>query len=353
MTVRPIPIGHEAARIIGLAGNGATGSNASAQQRPTDAKCRVKIDEIPSVHSVSSAGIEFIIPGLIASSAVTAITGDAGAGKTTFATALAGCVACGTEFLGRESLQRPVLILDRENTAPIVQERLTRLRIQDGSGLRIWGGWLPDEAPEPGASVILEWVDRCNPKPLIIVDSLIAFLDGDENDAQVVRAFMQQLRNLADAGAAVVVLHHSGKGESSRKYRGSSDFKASIDVGYTLANLGGRELDRLRLEAFKTRFTVTADLILHYADGCFLSDERPNSVSRTVTEQLTDLLRQNPGIRSTDFEALAGERGLGRDRGRQFLRDGVSIGSIRQTGGPKNSKFNYLTGDSEATNDGY
>jgi hypothetical protein len=347
VTVRPTPIGPEAARIIGLVGN--IRENNVAKERTVD-KYHVKIDEIPSVLSMSSDGIEFIVPGLIASSAVTAITGDAGAGKTTFATALAGHVACGAEFLGRGCLQRPVLILDRENTAPVVQERITRLRIQDGSSLRIWGGWLPDEAPEPGATVILEWIDRCNPKPLIIVDSLIAFLAGDENDAQVVRAFMQQLRNLADAGAAVVVLHHSGKGESTRDYRGSSDFKASIDVGYSLSSFGEGCLDRLRLKAFKTRFVVVSDLILRYSDGEFTADEKPNTVNATVTAQLTELLRTNPGIKSKEFEEKAANARLGWNRARQFLKDGLASGSVRSESGARNVRFHYLV-ESEAEND--
>ena len=246
--------------------------------------------------------------------------------------------------MGRPCTQRSVLILDRENTAPIVQERLKRLRIQDGSALKIWGSWLEEPAPEPGAMCILEWVQTYQPKPLIILDSLIAFLDGDENDAKVVRAFMQQIRRLADVGAAVIVLHHTGKGETSRKYRGSSDFKASVNVGYTLVNLGSGELDRLRLEAFKTRFTASTDLILHYADGRFVSDDRPIAVQRTVTEQLTDLLRSNPGIRSSDFENLAAQGDLGRDRARRFIRDGLATGRVEQEGGGKNAKSNYLIG---------
>jgi hypothetical protein len=289
-------------------------------QRKTHSRqpSKVRIPEIPSVHSFDLNGIEFVVAGLVAESAVTAITGDAGIGKTTLATALAGSVSRGVDFMGRRCTQRSVLILDRENTAPIVQERLQRLRIQDGSALKIWGSWLEEPAPEPGAVCILEWVQACQPKPLLIVDSLIAFLNGDENDANTVRTFMQQLRRLADMGAAVIVLHHSGKGETSRKYRGSSDFKASIDVGYNVTNFGGNQLQRLRLEAFKTRFAVETDLVVSYVDGQFPCDDRPNAVVRTVNEQLQELLRQNPGIKTAEFEKRAGELKLGWGRARQY-----------------------------------
>jgi hypothetical protein len=303
----------------------------------TLAASRVDIDAIGSVRSFSSKGIEFVIDGLIACSAVSVLTGDAGAGKSTFVTSMAGHVAVGETFLGRLCSQRKVLILDRENALPIVDERVARLGIQDGGDLKIWGGWQIEEAPEPGSLVIVDWVTECDPKPLIIVDSLIAFLDGDENNASEVRTFMRQLRQLADLGAAVVLLHHIGKGETSRDYRGSSDIKASADVCYSLTNLGEGQLERLRLKAFKTRFTVERDLILHYIEGRFQSDERPNAVNRTVTEQLYQLLRQNPAIRKTKFEELAAARGLGRDRGRRFLDDGLISGKVRQVKGDKNS----------------
>ena len=305
----------------------------------------ISIDSLKSVCAFSLEGIEFVVDGLIAAGSVTAITGDSGTGKSTFSSALAGGVAYGEPFIGRLCSRRNVLILDRENPASVVKERFGRLGIQDGGDIRVWGAWQPHEVPEPGSPAVLRWVAETNPKPLIIVDSFIAFLSGgDENDASVVRSFMQQLRRLADLGATVIVLHHTGKGESTRDYRGSSDFKASLDVGFSLVNMGDRMLERLRLKAFKTRFIVDADLIVNYSGGQFLADDRPNAADRTVTERLTQLLRENPGIHTSDFETLAADpkRNLGRDRARQFLRNGQATGDIRQERGTKNARANFL-----------
>jgi AAA domain-containing protein len=347
MSARHVGISSEAASIIGITSKRAV----SASGRPGEAASKVKIDEIGSVFSFDSEGIEFAAPDLIACSAITAITGDAGAGKTTFTTKLVASIACGAEFLGRECSKRRVLILDRENSLPIVQERLTRLRVQDGSDLRIWGSWLPEEAPQPGAPMILDWVTAHDPRPVVVIDSLIAFFTGDENSSSDVRPFMQQLRRLADAGAAVIVLHHSGKGETSRAYRGSSDIKAAIDVGYSLMNLEEGRLDRLRLKAFKTRFLVTEDLILHYRDGEFVPDNSPGAIGIALTDQLTKLLWATPGIRSADFESKAASQGLGRDRAREFLRNGIAPKTVRQEIGPKNAKFHYWAGCPEGDHD--
>jgi archaellum biogenesis ATPase FlaH len=274
--IRPIPI------------NGSK----SQDERP-----KVDIDFLPSIHSFDTNGIKFAIGGLIAMSAVTMLAGDAGAGKTTFATAVGAHVATGEPFVGRNCEQRKVLILDRENTLPVAQERLTPLHIQDGGNFKLWGSWNSEEAPQPAAAVVMEWVQRCDPKPLVIIDSMIAFLNGDGNDATAVRAFMQQMRDLSSLGAAVVVLHHTGKAETAKDYRGSSDIKASIDVGLTLMNLGERRLERIRLRTFKERFAIDANLILDYDDGQFSIDDRPDAVNRSITEQLTELLRANPGCR--------------------------------------------------------
>lgn len=319
---------------------------AKAEETP-----RIDIDDIPSVRTFAHQKIVYVVPSLIPDAAVTGLTGDSGCGKSTFSTLLAGLVATGSTFMGLNCHLRQVLYLDRENPAVVVDERLSRLAIQDGGTLRYWGGWLPSEAPAPGSPIIMDWVARCNPKPLVVVDSLIAFIKGDENSSTEVRAFMHQLRQLANLGSPVLILHHIGKGETSREYRGSSDFKAALDVGLSLTNLGdGPRLGRLRLKAFKTRFLVEDDLIFHYRDGVFEPDERSNAVSRTVTEQLTGLLRQNPGILTGEFETLAVAKGLGRDRARQFLDDGIRMGYVRPEAHGKRGQRHFLI---ERTDDDY
>src|ERR1700733_14207474 len=103
----------------------------------------VNINDLPSVFSFDDVEIEWAIPGVIAMSAITGITGDSGSGKTTLAMWMASYAAGGYDFMGTPCNQRPVLVLDRENTRPIVCERLARLRISDEPAIKIAGGWLP------------------------------------------------------------------------------------------------------------------------------------------------------------------------------------------------------------------
>ncbi len=185
----------------------------------------------------------------------------------------------------------------------------------------------------------MKWIRACEPRPLVIVDSLAAFLNGDENDAGEMRRFTHQLRRLADIGATVIVIHHDGKSETARDYRGSSDFKASLDVGFHVTNSSGdMRLDRLRLRCFKSRHGFTGELVYAYALGRFIRDEDRHAPARTVTDQFRDLLRLNPGSTGADFEAKAFAEGIARARVREFLNDGVLDGSIECRTASHNAK---------------
>lgn len=292
----------------------------------------LRIETLPAV-ATGCAGIQYVREPELPESSVIALTGDSGSGKSTLATAWArDAIAQGV----------PVLIVDRETPQPVAIDRMARLELADSPLLRWWGGWL-GEVPSPGSPEIMRWVKGCNPKPIVIVDSLAAFLEADENSASEMRAFMHQSRRLADLGATVVVIHHDGKSETARDYRGSTDFKASVDAGFHVSNIGpDSRLDRLSLRCFKSRHGFVGSLVYLYAGGRFVRDERHDAPAITVGEQLTALLRLNPGIGAKKFENLAHEKRLGRNRARDFIVNGVLAGTIRRENLGGNRSAHYL-----------
>jgi RecA-family ATPase len=164
---------------------------------------------------------------------MTLITGESGIGKSTFALALAGAVAQGQRFLGFTALQKRVLYVDGENPAATVRERLERLSIPKLGNLDIWGGWCREHTPAgPFCAPVLEWARKH--KGLVIYDSFIQFHPGSEQDASETRKYMDHYRKLVNAGCTVLLLHHVGKSEGAREYRGSSDIKASSDQAFCL-----------------------------------------------------------------------------------------------------------------------
>ncbi len=296
-----------------------------------------RIEDLPTLESVSADPIVWAVDDLIAMAAVNMISSEPGAGKSTFISAAAHAVSMGADFLGRKCSQHPVLMLDVENPHAVVLERFHRLGITTNENFHVWGQWLPDEPPSAGGAVVMEWVSRCEPKPLIVVDSFIGFHPGAENDSAETRRYMSQYRRLAAMGAGIGLLHHTGKGETSKDYRGSSDIKAGLDIGYHLANLSdGPELGLLRLRAFKARFSAAPELVFRYVAGQFIVERAAPRAA--VSEVLTKLLKANPGIGVIEFVGVAAEKGLGRNRGRQFLNDGVAAGLITSGRGARNKK---------------
>ena len=284
------------------------------------------IEDLPAV-TANLEELRYLREPELPEGLIVALTGNSGSGKSTLATAWArDLIATG----------RPVLILDRENPRVVAIDRMQRLGLKDCPFLRWAGGWTGD-VPGPDAPAILKWVRDCELKPLIIIDSLIAFLNGDENDAGEMRHFMKGLRRLADLGATIIVIHHDGKSDSSRDFRGSSDFKAAIDQAFHVTNVGSdMRLDRIRLRPFKARLTFAGDIVYKYAEGRLVRDESRTAPAKTVTAQLRNLLRMNPGITVSEFEKRAAGEGVARARAREFVTQGVLDCSIKRESGPNN-----------------
>ena len=113
------------------------------------------------------------------------ISGDSGCGKTTLVLKLALALATGSSFLHSVPAEpRKVLYIDKENTVRVIHERFMRLKAQRTQNFIHFGGHLDTE---PTLEGLEEWVKRTDPKPLIVVDSMIRFLeDGSECDSKVI-----------------------------------------------------------------------------------------------------------------------------------------------------------------------
>jgi hypothetical protein len=292
------------------------------------------IADIPSIQNCGKTAVEYLRYPELPRGAVVALTGDSGCGKSTLASAWGGELAAAGV---------PVLILDRENPLSTVMERLDRISITDGPMFKYCGGWLEQGVPGPDSAAVVAWVKSCEPRPLVIVDSMAAFHGGDENDAGEMRAFMQKCRTLADLGATVIVIHHEGKADTAKDYRGSSDFKAAVDAAFHVSNFPGPDgrLGMVKLRCYKSRLGFTGELVYHYNEGRFERGQEREAF-KTVAEQLTAILRKNPGIEGKSLDKLCTAAKLGRDRCRDLLKIWEEQGKVRILKGDKNRSEYYL-----------
>jgi hypothetical protein len=280
-----------------------------------------RVEDIPALESIDFGAQRWVVPGILPVSSIVLWAGEPGCGKTTLAVGVGAHVSVGAPFMGRETERRPVLILDRENPGVTMQERLQRLGIKCHDRFRVWGGWLDDEAPDPASPIVMEFILGSEPRPLIVLDSLVAFAKCDENSSTEMRRYLDRLRKVAQLGASLLVLHHSGKAATSKSYRGSSDIAASIDVGARLENLSsGANWERVSLNPFKARVQVDGNLLIGFDEltstFCDLGERQLGMAQRDV---LLKLLRDIAGCSCRDFELEAGKLGIPRYRARKFI----------------------------------
>jgi len=303
-----------------------------AQIDALNTACATERGEIRRVEDLESifanrAPTEYLVNPELPAKAVVSLTGASESGKTTLACAW-----------GRDVLQRghAVLLLDRDkNPRDRVCDRLERLGVQSDTELfRVWDCQQRAEAPQPDDPVIVNWVKRMmaatGKSPLVILDSLVSFFmgDEDENSAVAMRAFFNRCRVLTGLGATVILIHHTNRGGEAR---GSSDFKPACDQAFQVSNCdgdGGRLLDVITLKCEKSRYALSAPIEYHYADGKMVRiDDAPPS--KPAHEQLRELLIANPGITTEAFQALANEHGVGRNKARKFLKSGERADTVR------------------------
>lgn len=167
--------------------------SAELVQATNGARAGGRIEDVPGLLSLKT-NTKYLLEPVLPCGAVVALTSESGDGKSLLGLNWAAEVL-------EDGIS--VLILDRENSAATAKGRQVDFGIPDSEHLRYWGGWVQDaygnnmDAPQPDDPLVIAWVKACDPKPLVIVDSLSDFHGGDENDAGEMQAFIRRCKRLA------------------------------------------------------------------------------------------------------------------------------------------------------------
>jgi hypothetical protein len=277
------------------------------------------VADLPSVWTMESH-VEWLIEGIVPRGSVILISAESGTGKTWLAYAIAGAVSHGINFTGRNVQQAPVLYLDGENPVFVVRRNLDDLGLVRSPGFNAWGSWNEEPPPRPDDPRIIEFAHRS--RPLLIWDSLVEFAGCDEHSSTDIRAFMNKFRLLANLGATVIILHHTGKTAASKQYRGSSDIKASVDMAYLLTGTTrDGKLHQLLMEPFKSRIAPVRNVAMEFHEGRgFTPAEARNSAAKPEPADIVRrIVIEHPGSNGSQIKAMAKPLGVRKTRVDEIL----------------------------------
>ena len=178
---------------------------------------------------------QWLVEGILVEGELAVLYGPPKAGKTFFGLDLALSVATGAEFHGGRSIGAPgpVLYVIGEGNSALFGERIKAWC--DARGLPI---------PDDRFVAVTDRPDLTDPKhvadlaaitrpKLIILDTLSRTMVGDENSPSDMAAYVRGCDSLRETtGAAVVVVHHEGKGPDAvaRGPMGHTKLRGALDT---------------------------------------------------------------------------------------------------------------------------
>jgi hypothetical protein len=174
---------------------------------------------------------------LAADGYVTVLTGEGGEGKSFLTLALAKGVAEGEDAAGIACRPGRAILFDAENGEPLMARRLKAagvrpgaLDVVDADGLDI----------RRDHDAFVEAIETWG-ADLVVLDSLRILASGaKESEGDDMAPVMTAIRHVARrTRAAVVVVHHRGKGDNASAYRGSSVIRDQADMLFMLSRAKG------------------------------------------------------------------------------------------------------------------
>ncbi len=200
-------------------------------QEPKAARSRLRL--LTPADCENAPSREYVVKGLLSEGDVACVFGPPGAGKSVLVPHIAYAVAQGRRAFGRRTKPGHVLYLAAEDALGM-RRRVHALKLRHGDApsfaLLEGAGSLLDK---PELDALLDVVAEQMPA-LIVLDTLAAAFPGfDENSAPDMGRVVKSARELAELGAAVVLIHHDTKAGTGTP-RGHSILNGALDVAILL-----------------------------------------------------------------------------------------------------------------------
>ena len=206
----------------------------------------------------------FLIDGMIQRSDTVLLTSPAKVGKSFIWSNIAMNMATGTPFLGKQTKQSNVCLIDLELRRDVAIDRLTNVANSLGfekvpENLYLWSLARHTYHLETIIEVLHARLEQLPKMDLIIVDPIYVLDRGndfDENNAHSVTRLITELEQLTtEQDSALGLVHHTRKGnlnnaDSMDRASGSSAFSRYPSV---IMNVSKHEIDNCGIIEFTTR----------------------------------------------------------------------------------------------------
>ena len=213
------------------------------------------------------------------------IFGPSGCGKTFVTLDMMLCIATGTEWHGHKTKKAPVLYLCGEGHEGI-GNRIVAWGLEHGYSMEeIDGGafdnlhlsvWPIDIHDPVGIRPYVEQLSRLKGMfGLVSIDTLNRFFSGDENKADDIHAFLDEIQQMSVAlgGVHFLIVHHTGiASEKENRARGNPALKGAMQVELMVtrnADTGQvmlRQTKQKDMEIMPDKFFTLSKVELPYCD---------------------------------------------------------------------------------------
>ena len=306
---------------------------------------------------IEEAGeFEYVLEPFLAKKNVSLLEGYTGSGKTITAYEWCWSILTGEAFLGEYEPAKdlgPILYFDQDNPSNEVGERFKKIGLlgfQERFSYYHFKGYdleNKDKLRELGK--IVEYYKPC----LVVFDTLIKFHQRDENSSTEMAIIMKRIRQIANLGPAVLVLHQLNKTENARKGgRGSNEIQASADLEFVI--LEKREQGILTIESAKIRKERVDKIYMKIeSSDTTLKMAKADQEDRELTTIENIIMRAGrEGIAVKDIDdELKNDYNIKKSRATLLrnLRKLIGGSKIRLNGGEgdKNSKYVHRSFDFE------
>ena len=260
-----------------------------------------KFYSIEEVLSLPDA--EWLIQDFLPKASFAVLFGPPSVGKSFLALSVALAIAAGRDWLGRDVKGGPVIYIAAEGFGGL-KLRVSALLLHSEYDVKTECAFLnrPINFLEPDeVQALIKVIQEARLEPaLIIVDTLArSFVGGDENSAQEMGRFIDGVETVKrETGAAVLVIHHTGKNEQ-RGARGSS---ALIGAADTIISCSG-DISRLEIKCEKMKDAEPFKSFILSGRTVELEDGRSSCVLLPFDEAMAALV--SPGKQASIKRVLA------------------------------------------------